>query len=81
MTLHIWRHAGDYRTHALVPEPALSRPEIVLTLDDENDYRRLSRLADRLGSRAVAASAQEILAVVDDDPALIRVRDVPEGLS
>lgn len=80
VTLHIWRHETAYRTHTISPGPALSRAEIVLTLDDEADYRRLSALVTRLGLRAVAASAQEIVMLIDRHPELLKTRKVPEGL-
>jgi spore coat polysaccharide biosynthesis protein SpsF len=57
-----------FRTARLLPSPALSRPNIKLSVDTEGEFERVRRIVDALGAAAPGATAREIVAVVDAHP-------------
>jgi spore coat polysaccharide biosynthesis protein SpsF len=48
VTGHMYGHADRFRIVRGITEPRFSRPDIRLTVDTEEDYRRMSRLYDAL---------------------------------
>jgi spore coat polysaccharide biosynthesis protein SpsF len=48
ITQYLYRHEQDYRITRGVPEKALRRPDIRLTVDTENDYRNMVEIYEAL---------------------------------
>jgi spore coat polysaccharide biosynthesis protein SpsF len=64
VTPFVRRHPGRFPA-AVVDGPPIA-PERRLTLDTLSDFVLLSALADRLRSRGIAGSLQEVLAILDE---------------
>lgn len=79
VTLRIWEELGYAKARSLKAPPELAAPDIVLTLDTEDDLKRLEHIASRLGGGLVKAPAEQVLALVRAEPALLRRRSVPVG--
>jgi spore coat polysaccharide biosynthesis protein SpsF len=48
ITQYLYRHESDYRIIRGVPEEALRRPDIRLTVDTEEDYRNMGEIYENL---------------------------------
>ncbi len=80
VTLAIWRHPERFRCLSLAAPRGLARPDHVLTLDEEDDLRRLEAIVDHFGDEIVRCPARDILDFLRSRPELIKTRAVPRGL-
>ena len=64
VTLHIRNHPDIFRILHLVAPPSLWWPELALTLDEEADYRLLTKIIETLGPSNPCFSCHEVLALL-----------------
>ena len=64
ITQYIYRNEKKYRIVRGTPDPFLSRPDIRLTVDTQNDYRRMTDIYEKL-YRGVPIKLQEVISYID----------------
>jgi spore coat polysaccharide biosynthesis protein SpsF len=66
VTIAIDEHPEAFRTASLSPPPALSRPQVKLSVDTEADLERVRRVVEAIGDGAIeSAGAAAIVAACD----------------
>ena len=80
VTLYLWNHRDRFRGLSVPAPKGLDRPDCVLTVDEEDDLARLRAVASAFGREGiVSATGEEIVAWLEDQPGMIRRRQVPPG--
>lgn len=70
VSLFIYRHPEIYSLHGVVAPPALTDPELRLTLDTAADFELIDRVFNRLHPANPAFGLGDILALLQAEPAL-----------
>lgn len=68
VTSHILRHPELYRQIFLAPPPELDRPEVILELDESDDYKLLKKIIESFGEEGPLFSCQQVLSLLDANP-------------
>lgn len=68
VTLPIDHYPEKFNIARLAPSPRLSRPDWKLSVDTQTDFDRVAAIVDALGSTAVKASVEDIVAALDAHP-------------
>jgi len=71
VTLRLYRRPEDYRVRAVVVDPTSDLSHHRWTLDTLDDYRFLSAVYDALGARAAEATMQDVLTILQANPAIV----------
>ena len=71
VSYYIYTHPERFRLYNIEASPELQAPGVRLMVDEENDYRALSSLAEVFGPRIVEASAAEITACLRLHPEVV----------
>jgi len=72
VTLFLRNHPELFDIQHLSPEPELTRPEIGLTLDEEDDYLLITKILEYFSPR-IDFSLQEIITLLEDFPELQKI--------
>jgi spore coat polysaccharide biosynthesis protein SpsF len=73
VTSHILRNPELYRPILLAPPPELDRPDVMLELDEPNDYRLLKKIIEHFGETSPLFSCRQILALLDANPSWLDI--------
>lgn len=76
VTLHIRNHPEIFRKAHLIAPPSLWWPELGLTLDEEADYRLLSRIIETLAPVNPLFGCHEVLALLRQHPEWVEINQV-----
>lgn len=73
VTRYLYKNPAMFRCVSALPEIARDLSAHRWTLDTLDDYRFLATVFDRLGDDAANANMQDVLRLVEADPALMNI--------
>ncbi|MFC1891801.1 cytidylyltransferase domain-containing protein, partial [Thermodesulfobacteriota bacterium] len=76
VTLYLWKNRNRYQICSIDAPPDIDYPEYILTLDEEDDYRRMENIVNHFGDNATTCSTSEIIDYLHSEPRLIARRDL-----